>query len=200
MKRLIAIILVLCLMLPLAGCKKDEEETPEYTAQIDAELIEENATKGVIPEIPFGIGASIDEVKAHYVEESEDGKYDTYDETTQGEYVRIRTDEALYYYDKQNTDDGVLAIICYNENVYNFVIGQTPLADVRYFLGNGYEENPEESEIFYLPPGGMAGTPKTLTYSYGEYGLRIVFSDSTLFAVILFNNSKFDFSKGEREI
>ncbi len=200
MKRLIALILALCLMLPLAGCKKDEEEAPEITTQIDAELVEENASKGIIPEIPFGIGADIEEIKKHYVEESDDGKHDTYDQTSQGAYTRIRTDEALYYYDKNNPDDGVLAIICYNENVYNFVIGQTPIADARYFLGNGYEESPDESELFYLPPGGMAGTPKTLTYAYTEYGLRLVFSDSTLFAVILFNNSKFDFSKGEREI
>ncbi len=194
-KKLIALTLVFCMLLTAAACKKKNETDPAERKKVDAETIESDVSNGKVTELKITLGTTVAEVKSQNTAKSKGGKKaQNYTEKQQGEYKIILTDDAVYYYDPANADKGIIAILCYKNDAYAMRFGEDTKSDVRYWLGNGNEGTDGEN-INYLPIGTMQGKVSTLTYPYDAYALRCIFSDSNLYALILYNNTAFDFAK-----
>ena len=196
MKKFIALMLVLCMVVPLAACKKKQEADPTERKKVEAETIESDASNGKITELKVTLGTEVQEVKSQYTSTSKKGKKtQNYSERQQGAYKIILTDDAVYYYDPENTGKGIIAVLCYKNDAYSMRFGEDTKSDVRYWLGNGNESSVDGDSIAFLPIASMQGKPSSLIYPYDSYALRCIFSDSSLFALMLYNNTEFDFSK-----
>ncbi len=190
-------VFALCVILALsslfAACG-DKKKTDNKQGDIDPETLESSAEEGEITGLPFTIGDDAASVKAHYTKKENGKSEKNYKEGKTGEYPTITTDEAVYYFSAD--DDTLLAAVSFKKDTYNFRFGTNTVSDVRYFLGNGHEEKPSADSLAYLPDGIVSGDDvMTLTYPYGDCGMKFIFSGTALSAIVLYDNTKFDFSK-----
>ncbi len=190
-------VFALCVILALsslfAACG-DKKTSDNKQGDVDPETLESSAEEGEITGLPFAIGDDSASVKAHYTKKENGKSVKNYKESKTGEYPTVTTDEAVYYFSAG--DDTLLAVVSFKKDTYNFRFGTNTVSDVRYFLGNGYEERPTADSLTFLPDGIVSGDNiMTLTYPYGDCGMRFIFSNTKLSAIVLFNNANFDFSK-----
>ncbi len=188
-----ALCAILALSTFIAACG-NKKTVDNKQGDVDPEALEASAEEGEITGLPFTIGDNAASVKAHYTKKENGKSVKNYNESKSGEYPTVTTDDAVYYFSAD--DDTLLAAVSFKNDTYNFRFGTNTVSDVRYFLGNGYEERPTADSLTFLPDGIVSGDNiMTLTYPYGDCGMKFIFSNTKLSAIVLFNNAKFDFSK-----
>ncbi len=156
--------------------------------------VSQSVRDGVIPESAVRLGMPVDDAKAALnalAEGGEDAGSDYYSETARGSYKRLFCEGNHFYYDPQNKDNGITAIVFFADS-YDFRIGIDLMDVVMASVDmEGTEYTPDGDELFFIP-GGQDGKYTAVYYTSGSIRLDLVFYDSFLSAAFLRDTDKFD--------
>ena len=190
-KKILCLILALGVMFCFSGCnngEKPDKENSASTASSHSVNIIAFAEKGEIPEVPYGVGASVEEVKTGFKDTVEPGS-EVDDLTIDEGQTTVWMDggNCMFCYEKANETAGIGVIVA-KEYAYNLSMGGVyTLDDVITAVGS--EEYTRaaatEADVFFLPviPQGA----ECVTYATGSYVLRFIAIDGYLSAVTLTN-------------
>lgn len=171
MKRILAFLLALCMIFAFCGCGGKKEKVSE---------IEQQASKGVIPESEFALGTEISVIKnAFDPEKSEEPLIVQEGSST----VLMTIDNYDFHYYKDKEQNGISVIVSY-ANAYGFENGITMSNDVIEVLGDkGKLAAATEDQLYFLR-SATEGC-EVLSYTYGDYELEFYFIDYFLAATKL---------------
>ena len=197
MKRFLSMLLCLALcavfVSACGGNSGGNSSEPSAAETVKHEIpVSQSVKDGIIPESAVKLGMSVDDAKAALNLLSEDGSgNDYYSETTRGSYKRLFCEGNHFYYDPQNKDNGIVAIVFFAD-LYDFRIGIDMMDVVMASVDmDGTEYTPEGDDLFFIP-GGQDGKYTAVSYTSGSIKLDLVFYDSFLSAALLYDTEKFD--------
>lgn len=188
MKRIVAIILSVLLMLSLTACKHGGSGEDGYSVDISYYL-----SAGQIKEAQFMLGASLEsinkEMSKHTADEhSGDGHDDAIVFVEDYEYSFYSTAEFDYYYRNDKADKGISCIVG-NADIYGFSVGQSGLYEVKSALEleklNPVEGKAKSNEFFFLMVS--LDDCKKLTCVKDNKELVFYFENDILIAGVLYN-------------
>ena len=187
MKKILSLILAaLMLFVVFTGCEKVEDKDNSSVASKPTVQLVELASKGKIPEMQFGIGAGVDEVKEYYNNQiANDPQAAEVLEYTVDEYTKIDLGAFAYYYETENKEGGIVGVTSVDK-AFGFSMNLALLEDVLAVAGeNAVETLATDSELFFIPGGAPEGAKK-IYLTAGEYELKLFFFNGYLTAVSLF--------------
>lgn len=189
MKRLIAVLLSVCLLFALSACKGDKEDTnstPSATQTVDLAAL---MKQGKVPEAEFTIGTAVDTIlNSHTEDEGTVNDGHNHDEIMVEEGNRscsISLDGFRYYYEKAKEESGISSIVC-QFNAYGFEVSEiTGKNDViSAFPNMEYTEHVATNEEIYFLPFEIEDCV-VITYTADNFRLDFFFVDNSLLAVNL---------------
>ncbi len=183
MKRIIALILSICMALMLCACG-EKKENNESEHSVDVEYY---AKIGQIPEHTYHLGSDAEEMEEAFEEEDEKHEEENPDAHLHSVYGLMERDnysilaykDANYYF----KDDGKISAIVSLGDSYGFKIGDLSV-EIKKALGKFEldEKKGTEDVIFFLP------SAESFTYfehTFGENKVIFTFQDNALCAVAL---------------
>ena len=191
MKKIIATLLFVLLLLTFVGCKDDR--TPDDTNSMVSQYVHETniydyAKKGEIPEVPFKLGESVEKVKKNFKDTIPEGSEIEDLIITEGTLtVQMDGGNSMFFYEKANEKSGIGLIVAKEEafklsmgGVYSAqdIIDMIELKD--YNLGTA-----TDADVFFLP--GDASNYECLSYNVGDYVLKFIIIDGYVSAATLTN-------------
>ena len=195
MKKIIAVLLILCMTLCFVGCKnKDKNESAPYEIDINYYL-----GVGQISEATYRLGLNPDEIEkdaeaqnSGHSHEGGDGHEGIID------YQRFDSKEAYivdgfyYCFNEGNEEDGIVCIIG-NDTIFGFVCGVTSKYEINSAVSDLNPEisKAEDDEFFYMP-FSMENIDK-LTVKNGNKVLNFYFENDILISASLYNSDKWEF-------
>lgn len=214
MKKILAIITVLCVCFSFCSCKKENNSTDTYSGGNDHTVdVVKLASAGIIPEVDFMLGDSVEAVKDALFQISAGMSHEEFCknmieagyEPDGSEYTGYITETAvdghtviasLYneesassvygMYSNDNADAGISAIAVVGE-VYGFD-GNTIIEYVKNAIGEDFVENEAGSKFYFLPKGEDGAV--CLTYELGAHKLELYFSQyNTFVAAVLYDTN-----------
>ena len=205
MKKIIALLVSVTLIMTFAACSKDDkvDETPSSKLPVSSvEIIDISsyASKGEILGCEFSLGTSPDTIKEayHYGDDEYWGVGDTVSsrynidavpldvrEYENGD-VRFSTSDAKFYYNSAKADKGI-AFIAQFHDAYNLKVGIADTDMVKNAIDQtpSYDDFAESDELFFFfdtPDGAY-----TLKYNFGDYELSFYFINGKLSATCIKN-------------
>lgn len=183
MKRLLALLLCLFIMLTFAACGKEKTKNNNETHSVDVEYY---AKIGQIPEHKYHLGSDAKEMKEDFdaedqknADESEDGHtHSVYSLMEDDDYTILAYENANYYY----KDDGKISAIVSLDSSYDFQIGDFA-SQIKKVVGEAEEKDGNKEAIFFLP---APDSYTYLEYTFGENTLVFVFESNSLCATALY--------------
>lgn len=186
MKKLLSVILALVLVLALfTACEKVDHKENLTSSKQTVELAN-LASNGKIPEMQFGIGAKVDEVKKYYNDQFENDPFAMeLVEYEVGEYTKLDLGAYAYYYETNNLEGGIVGVTAV-DSAFGFAMNLTLLEDVQAAApSDAVLTLATAKELFFIPGGAPEGA-QMLYLNAGEYGLKLFFFNGYLSAVSLF--------------
>ncbi len=188
-KKILLIITAFCFTLTLSGCgEASTDKTSSQSAPSHSVNILAFAEKGEIPEVPFGVGANVAEVKSGFKDTIEPGS-EIEDLIIDEGVTTVWMDggNSMFCYEKANESAGVGVIIA-KEYAYDLSLGGVyTLDDVIEAVGS--EEYTRaaatEADAFFLPV--LPQNAECVSYVTGSYVLRFIAIDGYLSSVTLTN-------------
>lgn len=153
MKRIIALLCAVILMLTLVGCG---ERTKEEGYSVDIEYF---LKTGQVKEAQFNIGTPIKDIEKEIAKHSEEGEGTLCqgDEIVLVEgtdYNYYNAPDFYYYYNVGNEDNGISCIVGFTD-MYGFSVGQTGEYTIKSALEQEklevIEGIADEDEFFFMP-------------------------------------------------
>lgn len=179
MKRILAALLCVALVVTLSACGQKEKKT-EHSVDVAY-----YAKLGQLPETDYKLGMEIEPLKKTLSDKAAaDGEEGFFDVSEGEETVRLSTDMYTFHYEKQHADKGIGAIVCldggfgFEQNTVSITVKET-LADYE-----GDEHTSTEGETFFLP---FVQNCTTISYTFGEYRLNFVFQDNALCGIVFYD-------------
>ena len=196
MKRIIGILLTVCMLFSFAACGKEKKE--QKTSVIDLKYY---SKLGQIPESEYALGQEIDPMIAAFDEkmkaseelgaqgqEHEDLFY--YSATEFVDYTSINTGSFEYCYKNDKKDGGVSCIISYGDS-YKFKIGTLNIQIKQALTEFDVQEYDTDSNNLFFFPG--AESLSCLKYTFEKNDIVFVFVDNALTATVIYNNDEWSF-------
>ena len=182
MKKICALVLVLCLIFSLSACGGKKQE------QKDKVDLEYYAKLGKIPEAEYTLGADVDtvtnELKAKMAEAdkrpAEEDEEEFYFQVVEGKNnVLLDNGTVDYYYSKSDKDKGIASIVSFDTS-YGFKLG-TVISEVKNSFHNiKFAEQPiDETNTSY---GVYIANGTALTAQFDGVVISFAFQDNQLFA------------------
>ncbi|MBP3692328.1 MAG: hypothetical protein J6I80_03690 [Clostridia bacterium] len=170
MKRILAIVLVLCMAFAFCGCGGKKANIND---------IESKASKGEMPESEFALGTEISVIKNAFSDDSEQELL-----VREGtETVVLSIDNFDYHYYKAKEQNGISVIVNFS-NAFGFENGITMSNEIIEVLGDGYTlDAATDDQIYFLR--SVTDGCEVLSYTYGDYKLEFYFIDYFLAATKL---------------
>ena len=208
MKKILAFVLTLILVISFAACAKDEgvdESSKMPTSSAEIINIAEYASKGEIKGCEYALGTSPDVIKSdyHYGDDEFWGMTDTVSSRYNidavpldvREYedgrVRFTTSDAKFYYHSSQADKGISYIAQFHD-AYGLKVGiadtdsvKNAITDVPVFDGFAASE---DLFFFFDNPENVY----SLKYKFVDYELSFYFVDGKLSATCLKNTVLWD--------
>ncbi|MEE1026846.1 MAG: hypothetical protein U0L55_07570 [Acutalibacteraceae bacterium] len=195
--KILSVTLCFALCLSVVACNKQEDETPVTSVKPLAHSVNivAYAEKGEIPEIPYKLGHSVDDLKETFMNHVESGSEITELIVDEGENdVWLDGGSVIFCYEKANKENGISVIIA-KENAYDFSMGG--VYDANDIIDAVGLENFERSEAtdedtFFLPV-----TPENcecIKYEIGDYVLRFILIDGYVSAVTLIDPNNWTYN------
>ncbi len=193
MKAAQKIIALVCscaiLIFMFTACAEKQEKDENSTSSKYSLDIVALASSGKIPEIPFTLGSSVDEIVSFYKKqlENDDMAYELV-ESQDGDNTVLDYGSYAYYYDTEQKANGIKGITSV-DTVFGFAVGSViMLDDVKQALGENYTESvPTSKDLFFLPGEAPQGA-KMLYVNAGDNVLKLFFFNNYLSAASLFNS------------
>lgn len=188
MKKILSVILALMLVLALfTACNKvDNKENPISSAQSENTL-DKLVASGKIPEMQFGIGAKVEEVKKFYNDKFEtDPNAMELVEYEVGDYTKLDLGAYSYYYETENIDGGIVGVTSV-DTAFGFTMNITLLEDVKALAPSDAVLTMTTADDLFFLPGGAPEGAKKLYINTGEYELKLFFFNGYLSVVSLFD-------------
>lgn len=191
MKKLLGLILAAIVTFSFCGCsdnEKSEKDNTSSTSSSHSVNILAYAQKGEIPEVPFGVGADIEEVKTGFKDTVEAGSEVEDLMIDEGQTtVWMDGGNSMFCYEKANESAGIGVIVA-KEYAYNLSLGGVySVNDVISAVGS--EEYTKaaatEADAFFLP--AIPENTECIAYTAGNYVLKFIAIDGYLSAVTLTN-------------
>ena len=188
MKKLLSVILALVLVLALfTACEKVDHKENTSTSSKQTVALETLAAAGKIPEMQFGIGATVDEVKKYYKDQFENNpnalelvEYEV------DEYTKLDLGAYAYYYETDNKEAGIVGVTAV-DTAFGFTMNLTLVEDVKAAApADAVLTLTTADDLFFIPGGAPEGAQK-LYINTGEYELKLFFFNGYLSAVSLFD-------------
>ncbi|MBQ8203833.1 MAG: hypothetical protein IJZ75_06095 [Clostridia bacterium] len=187
MKRILALLLALCLVMSLAGCggKKGKYDFKGVDVEYYANL-------GQLPESEIKLGDDVDtayaDLMAEYAHEETEEEAE-HEETfclsfTEGKYTVISVPTVNYYYVTNEKDEGVSAIAVF-EKAYGFELGTVYVEIKEEMEARGFTAelcDLDKNEGFFMP---YAEGCKSLTYQFEKAKVIFVFYENALSATAI---------------
>ncbi len=209
MKKLICLVLALCMLCLFAGCGKEptKEDAPS-TISKNSE-IEKIAESGKFEDCEYGLGASYDEVKKHYKkiyddymdihaapgageghedENTADGAHDHeefpyFNVSETEDYVEIETAKFRFYIDAKDENKGVVAIAT-DADVFGFTSNVTTQYEVVEKVGSDNKTlNATDEEMAFV--AYKQDNTLVLRYEYEKNILDFYFCENTLQTTVI---------------
>ncbi len=183
MKKLIILILSLCLVLTFTGCKdKGEEQKGEDAPVKDKYSLEQYIKNGTIPEAEFALGTNIDVIiDARSDDESGEDAGHTHTEFYHIQSERLIQDsEIMYYYNNNGKVDAIAS----TSEAFGFEVGDlTGKYDIiKAFPSYKYVERAvEDNELDFIY--GELDNVIAITYTAGNNQLDFYFENDSLLGV-----------------
>ncbi len=187
MKKVLSIILsVLLIFAVFTACEKVDHKENNSVSSKPSVMLSELASSGKIPEMQFGIGAGVDEVKKHYQDQMASDPYaPELLEYTVDEYTKLDLGSYAYYYETDNKAGGIVGVTAVDK-AFGFSMNLAMLEDVKAAAGeDAVETLTTDAELFFLPGGTPEGAKK-IYLNAGDYELKLFFFNGYLAAVSLF--------------
>ena len=196
--KILSVILAFAICFAFAGCSEKKEEIIKAPSEMVKPLahsidIVSYAQKGEIPEIPYALGADIDNLKETFMDHVDEGS-EIYELGVQeGENdVWLLGGSMDFCYEKANKEDGISVIIA-KDMAYDFAIGGVYAADdvinaVGLETFEKYEA--EYEDAFFLPV--IPDNTECIKYIINNYELRFILVDGALSAVTLTDPANWD--------
>ena len=187
MKKLLSVILALMLVLALfTACEKvDHQESP--TSSKPTVELASLASSGKIPEMQFGIGAKVDDVKKYYNDlfENDPNALELV-EYEVDEYTKLDLGAYAYYYETDNKAGGIVGVTSV-DTAFGFTMNLSLVEDVKAAApADAVLTLTTADDLFFIPGGAPEGAQK-LYINTGEYELKLFFFNGYLSAVSLFD-------------
>ncbi len=209
MKKIVALVLCLCFIACLfAGCGKSEEAEKSSSSSEDKSVVS-IASDGKLDGVKFGLGANIEEVKAHY-EALASEKEDNAEQVDEEEHNHLITDQeahyyafkekegynlidissARFYYETGKEDKGV-SVIASDSDTFGFSVGITTKYEVEEAVkAKGKSFNATEAELRFL---AVRTEPiLVLRYEFDDYNLDFYFFDNILITTVITNTENWN--------
>lgn len=188
MKKLISIIMALVLVLALfTACDKVDHKENQTSSEQPTNTLENLAANGKIPEMQFGIGAKVDDVKKFYNDKFEnDPNSMELVEYEVGEYTKLDLGAYAYYYETDNKAGGIVGVTSV-DTAFGFTMNLALLEDVMALVSNDAVLTLTTADDLFFLPGGAPEGAKKLYINTGEYELKLFFFNGYLSAVSLFD-------------
>jgi len=181
MKRTLAFLTAICLLLCFGGCSKkaQSQETPKTVKEV-----EEYAIKGQMPESEYKLGDDIATIKSELdkiaLEDSESGQYFE----GRGDSFNYLQSASFAYYYLKNSKNPTLSCLVSFEKAYTFNVGDLIIEVEQGLSDYGFtEENFNDTNSFYIF-GAQDGT--ILKKEFGEYTVSFAFIDNALAATAIY--------------
>lgn len=181
MKKILALILCLCLACCFVACDGEEGKKDEQGE------IDRYASVGEIPEFPVALGMSIEDFKEMFPADYEgaDESKVLLHEVEGNTAVCLITLDASYYYEKANADKGISVIAVTGGNVFGLEIGNvTTKSDITARLSAEYTESVAYSDRLYFFPSFVEQC-EMLTAEFDNFRLDFFFQEDFLVAATL---------------
>ncbi len=171
MKRVLAVLLILCMMFAFCGCGNKKADGNDIEAQ---------ASQGKIPESQFALGTDVSVIKnAFDPEKSEEPLLEREGEST----VVMTIDNYDFHYYKDKKQNGISVLVSFTD-AYGFENGITMSNDIIEVLGDKGKLDAATDEQVYFLRSATEGC-EVLSYTYGDYKLEFYFIDYFLAATKL---------------
>lgn len=189
MKKLACMFLAVALLFSCCACGEDKKTNGESsTSSAYAVDIAALASGGKIPEIKFGLGTSVAELKEKFADTIEPGsEIDGLTETQGEKTVWLDGGSVLFCYEKEKLANGISYIVA-REYAYNFSMGgvYTPDDIIEAMGSQSFERSAiTEDDVFFMPT--TPANSEKVRYVTGQNVLTFVFVDGMLSAVTLYN-------------
>lgn len=189
MKKLASVMLAFVLLLSCCACgENSSENSASGTSSAYAVDIAALASGGKIPEIKFGLGTSVEELKQKFADTIEPGsEIDGLTETQGEKTVWLDGGSVLFCYEKEKQENGISYIVA-REYAYNFSMGGVYMPDdIIEAMGNQSFERSAitDDDVFFMPTTPANG--EKIRYVTGQNVLTFVFVDGMLSVVTLYN-------------
>lgn len=171
MKRILAVILILCMTLAFCGCGSKKADVNE---------IEEQASLGKMPESEFALGTEISVIKNAFSAEDSEQELLVREGT---ETVVLSIDNFDFHYYKDKEQNGISVIVNFT-NAFGFENGITMSNEIIEVLGEDYKLDAATEDQVYFLRSATEGC-EVLSYTYGDYKLEFYFIDYFLAATKL---------------
>lgn len=182
MKKVLCVLLSICLLFVFTACSKDEETAKK--SNIDLEYY---ANLGKISECDYSLGANVDTLREELSSfaESEDGETTLYDEIEGDEVSYITNGNYKFYYKNDSEDEGINYIVSYG-TAYGFEIGEIIINVKEKLSGIEFveEEIDDENAFFLFAP--IEGS--VIKCEFEKNTVMFVFENNALCATAVYDN------------
>lgn len=194
--KLLTFILCIASCLSFAGCAGNEDT--DFVASTESLAHSVNivayAEKGEIPEIPYKLGHSVDNIKETFMDHVESGSEIHELVVDEGENdVWMQGGSVTFCYEKAKKENGISVIVA-QEYAYDFSLGGVYDAeDVIHAVGiEEYQRaKATQEDAFFLPV--IPENTECIKYKIGEYDLRFILIDGSISAVSLTNPNNWQY-------
>ena len=200
MKKILALILCLCLFFSLAGCKDNNGGSDSSSNGTTSTVkIKNDLKEGRIPELPFALGCSVSDAqdilnaleKLPEGVEVEEG-YTYYSTKVSGDAVRLSCEGNFYYYNTSKSSKGISAIATFGD-AYGFKIGIDMLSDITEAIRQeGTIYSPKADDLYFIFGQPETDKYQAVYYTAGDFRVDFVFYDSYLSATLISNTANWD--------
>ncbi len=193
MKKSVAILLCICLLLGLSACKEGGEgsSTLSMVSYSHSADILKDAKNGVIPEISFSLGYSVDALKEEFKSTIPKGsEIEDIIEKSGIRTTQLHGGNVVFCYENSKKEEGISLIAVQGDYAYDFSMGGVytthdvidALKGEEYTKASGEDA---EKDAFLLPV--IPEDIECLTYSAGKYVLKFLFVEDHLTMVTLYD-------------
>lgn len=188
--KLLSAFLCLCIIFACCGCNNKAEDNNSDISSVESLPHSMNilayAEKGEIPEVPYQLGANIDNLKETFMDHIEAGSEIHGLEISEGENtVWLDGGSMMFCYEKAKAEQGISVLIA-REYAYDFSLGGVYATDdVISAVGSEkyVKAAATNKDAFFLPV--IPDNCECITYNAGSYILKFIFIDDYLSAVTL---------------
>ena len=182
MKKVLCILLSICLLMSFTACSKKEESSSK--SNLDLEYY---AKLGKIPECDYVLGEDVEKVRDELSDfaESEEGAETLFDEVEGDEVSYITNGNYNFYYKNEKEDEGISYIVSYGK-AYEFETGELILNVKEALSGTKYTEediNDENAFFLFVPIEGSV-----IKCEFEKNTVMFVFENNALCATAIYSN------------